>query len=65
MVCIHCGHLCDFHESYICELCRKKLADIDLRVHLFDLLLQAYPYVEDIRLREKIEAVMCVQGVAL
>jgi hypothetical protein len=58
MYCIYCGRLGDFDEHIFCEECRIKVAKNNERVYLICLLLEVYPYISDIRLREKIESVV-------
>ena len=58
MKCLHCGFLCDFHESLICVTCRRKVDEVNRRVYILSLLSEAYPFVTDVHLREKIEDVI-------
>ena len=58
MFCIYCGRVCDFDESHVCQWCKIKIAKNNDKVKIFSLLAEAYPYVTDIKLRERIEAVI-------
>jgi len=56
--CVYCGRLCDFDETHTCEDCKIRIAKINERVYLICLLSEAYAYIPDISLREKIEAII-------
>jgi len=58
MYCIYCGRIFDFDGSYCCHECRIKISRINERIYLISLLLEAYPYIPNIKLRGKIEKVI-------
>jgi len=60
MKCIYCKRLCDFDETRACEECRIKVAVNNKKVYVLSLLKEAYSFVSDIALREKIEAVLFI-----
>ncbi len=61
MLCIYCGRLCDFDETYACNECRDRVSKNNERVYLLALLMEAYPFIRDIGLREKMEVVLFPQ----
>lgn len=58
MYCMRCGGICDPHPSKFCVNCRAEIARNNERVYILSLLKEAYQYVPEIRLREKIEAIV-------
>ena len=58
MYCMHCGGICDPHPSKFCVNCHAEIARNNERVYILALLKEAYQYVPEIRLREKIEFVL-------
>jgi hypothetical protein len=65
MYCIYCGRICDYHDSRTCNECRAEIARNNERVYLIILLLEAYPYISSIPLREKIEALIPQIGASI
>lgn len=61
MKCMYCGRLTDFNETYTCGECKKEIAKINERAYLLSLLTEAYPFVANVKLREKIESIVFVK----
>ena len=64
MFCIHCHRIDDFHETYTCRACRVANLRVDRNILIKSLLLEAYGYVTDVELRERIERVIPIKEIA-
>lgn len=58
MYCIYCGRLCDFQDDYTCKECKERITRVNQRVYIISLLAECYPYIPDIALRIKVEAII-------
>ena len=58
MFCIYCGRICDYNPTHTCHVCAREVSDNNDRVFILSLLLEAYQYIPEIKLREKIEFVL-------
>jgi len=58
MFCIYCGRICDYNPTHACHVCAREVSDNNERVFILSLLLEAYQYIPEIKLREKIEFVL-------
>jgi hypothetical protein len=58
MYCVYCGRICDYHPSHYCIDCMIHARQNDRMVYILSLLKEAYAYVDNIQLREKIEKIV-------
>jgi predicted amidophosphoribosyltransferase len=58
MYCILCNRLVDFSEYGICCCCMRSIERINERAYVLSLLKEAYEYITDIKLLDKIDKVL-------
>lgn len=58
MICIICGLLTDYTSSRICAGCYERITKVNRLDYIINLLVEAFPHVQDARLSRKIQTVL-------